>query len=150
MSRPHLRPTPEPPLVQTVSRLLLGIVLLVAGNAHLTHLRPQFQAVVPRWVPLGADFVVVVSGLVELALGGALIALPRYRTTLGWLVAAFFVVVFPANLSQYTNRIDAFGMNSDRVRAFRLLLQPVLVAWALWATGAAQAVRGASEPRRPA
>lgn len=95
----------------------------------------------PRWLPLPTDLVVVGSGLVELALGGALIALTRYRTAVGWIVVAFFVAIFPGNISQYVERIDAFGLNSDRARAIRLLFQPVLVAWALWATGAWQATR---------
>jgi uncharacterized membrane protein len=139
-----LRPSHPPErasMVQTAFRLLLGAVLLLAGTAHLTGSRNEFRAQVPGWLPLPADLVVVASGLVEFALGGALIALPRYRTTVGWIVAAFFVAVFPGNIWQYVDRIDALGMHSDRARALRLLLQPVLVAWALWATGAWQAVR---------
>ena len=142
MRTPRPRLTPEPSsVVQTAGRLLLGAALLFAGTSHLTWLRTEFQAQVPRWLPLSADLVVLVSGLVELALGGALIALARYRTTVGWIVAAFFVVIFPGNIAQYVDRIDAFGLNSDRARAIRLLFQPVLVAWALWATGAWQAAR---------
>jgi uncharacterized membrane protein len=126
---------------QTSFRLLLGALLLSAGAAHLTVARAEFQAQVPRWVPLPTDLVVIGSGLVELALGGALVALPRYRTAVGWLVAAFFVAIFPGNIAQYVNRVDAFGLNSDLARALRLPFQPVLVAWALWSTGAWQAWR---------
>ena len=128
-------------VVQTAGRLLLGAALLFAGASHLTWARTEFQAQVPRWLPLPVDLVVVVSGLVELALGGALIALSRYRTTVGWIVAAFFVAIFPGNISQYVNGIDAFGLDSDQARAIRLLFQPLLVLWALWATGAWQAAR---------
>jgi uncharacterized membrane protein len=138
------RPTRTPErtgLVQNGLRLLLGAVLLATGTAHLTVARSEFRAQVPRWLPLPVDLVVVGSGLVELGLGGALVALPRYRTLVGWVVAAFFVAIFPGNISQYLNRIDAFGLNSDRARGLRLLLQPVFVAWALWSTGAWQAWR---------
>lgn len=135
------RPVESVSWFQTGFRLLLGVVLLGAGVAHLTVARAEFQAQVPRWVPLPTDLVVVASGLVELALGGALVALPRYRTTVGWLVAAFFVAIFPGNIAQYVNRVDAFGLNSDLARALRLPFQPVLVAWALWSTGAWQAWR---------
>ena len=55
---------------------------------------------------------------------------------IGWLTAAFFVAIFPGNISQYTTHTDAFGLDSDRARAVRLLFQPVLVVWALWSTGA--------------
>jgi uncharacterized membrane protein len=126
-------------VVQTAFRLLLGAALLVVGTAHLIWSRTEFQAQVPRWLPLPADLVVVASGLVELALGGVLIALSRYRAAVGWIVATFFVAIFPGNISQYVNRVDAFGLHSDGARALRLLFQPVLVAWALWATGAWQA-----------
>lgn len=138
-------------LLQTGLRLLLGALLLGTGTAHLTVAREEFQAQVPRWVPLPLDLVVVGSGLAELALGGALVALPRYRTTVGWVVAAFFVAIFPGNIAQYVNRIDAFGLNSDLARALRLPFQAVLVAWALWSTGAWQqwrAGRGRAESER--
>jgi hypothetical protein len=36
---------------------------------------------------------------------------------------------------------DAFGLDSDRARAIRLVFQPLLVAWALWSTGAWRAWR---------
>lgn len=119
-------PRPDHPPERT------GVVRLAA---HLTCARDEFRAQVPRWLPLPADPVVVASGFVELVLGGALVALPRHRKILGWIAAAFFVAVVPGNTSQYVECIDAFGLDSDRARAIRLLFQPVLVAWALWATG---------------
>jgi uncharacterized membrane protein len=82
-------------VIQTVFRLLLGAVLLFTGFAHLTWARTEFLAQVPNWLPLDADLVVVLSGLVELALGAALILLGRYRVAVGWIVAAFFVAIFP-------------------------------------------------------
>jgi uncharacterized membrane protein len=134
-----------PPLpatrLQTVFRWWLGLNLLFAGTAHLTFARTEFLAQVPAWVPLDGDLVVVLSGVAELALGGALVALARHRALVGWLVAAFFVAIFPGNVSQYVNRVDAFTLNSDTARLVRLFFQPVLVAWALWSTGAWQAFR---------
>lgn len=127
---------------QTPLRWLLGAFLLLAGTAHLTFARAMFQAQVPAWVPLDADFVVVASGVVEILLGAALIAAPpRYRVAVGWIVAAFFVAIFPGNIAQYVDRVDAFGLNTDAARFIRLLFQPVLVLWALWATGALAALR---------
>ena len=82
------------------------------------------------------DAVVIVSGIFELALAVALVALPKYRAAVGWIVAAFFVLVFPGNISQFITQTDAFGLDSDAARAVRLLFQPVLVVWALWCTGA--------------
>jgi len=79
-------------LVQTAFRLLLGAALLVAGMSHLSWSRTDFQAQVPRWLPLPADLVVLGSGLVELGLGAALIGLPRYRTTVGWIVVVLLII----------------------------------------------------------
>jgi uncharacterized membrane protein len=87
-------------------------------------------------VPLSADFVVLASGVVEIVLGLALASLGLYRVVVGWITAAFFVAIFPGNISQYVNGIDAFGLDSDRARLIRLFFQPWLVVWALWATGA--------------
>lgn len=124
-----------------IGRVALGGFLLFAGTAHLGPLREEFQAQVPTWLPLDPDLVVVVSGVVELALGAALIALHRYRVLVGWTTAAFFVAIFPGNISQWVNGIDAFGLESDQARFVRLFFQPVLVAWALWSTDAWKAWR---------
>jgi uncharacterized membrane protein len=102
---------------------------------HLTVARAEFQAQVPEWLPLDADFVVVASGVVEIALGLGLIVLRKYRVAMGWLTAAFFVAIFPGNISQFVTGTDAFGLDTDLARGIRLLFQPLLVLWALWCTG---------------
>lgn len=122
--------------LQTTARILLGAFLLLAGLGHLTWARTEFLAQVPPWVPLDADFVVLASGVAEIMLGAGLVVMRKHRALVGWLAAAFFVAVFPGNISQYVNGIDAFGLNSDTLRLIRLFFQPVLVAWALWSTGA--------------
>jgi uncharacterized membrane protein len=122
--------------VRTIARWLLGGILLVAGVAHLTSQRDDFKAQVPSWFPLDDDVVVLVSGIVELALGAALIALRRHRVLVGVIVAVFLVAVFPGNIAQWTEGTDAFGLDTDSKRFVRLLFQPVLVVWAAWATGA--------------
>ena len=121
---------------RTIGRVILGLFLLVAGIGHLTFGREEFIAQVPDWLPVSDDLVVVGSGVVELALGASLIALPRHRVAVGWIVAAFFVAILPGNISQYVNQVDAFGLTSDGARAARLVFQPLLVLWALWSTGA--------------
>ena len=90
----------------------------------------------PDWLPFDKDFVVVASGIVEIVLGLALIVLPRYRVAVGWVVAAFFVAIFPGNISQFVTGTDSFGLNDDLSRGIRLLFQPLLVLAALWSTGA--------------
>ena len=126
---------------RTAGRLLLGGFLVLAGVSHLAWSREAFRAQVPPWLPLDVDFVVVVSGLVEIGLGLAVLLLRRRRAALGWMVAAFFVAVFPGNVSQFATGTDSFGLNSDLSRGIRLLFQPLLVLWALWCTGAWRAWR---------
>ncbi len=130
-----------PSWLQTFFRWLLGAGLLLAGAGHLTWLRTEFLAQVPPWLPLDADLVVVLSGLVEIGLGLGLIFLSRYRVALGWATAVFFILIFPGNISQYINQIDAFSLDTDKARLIRLLFQPLLVIWALWCTGAWRAWR---------
>jgi uncharacterized membrane protein len=120
---------------RTVARIALGAGLLFAGTMHLTAARSEFRAQVPEWLPLDEDFVVLASGGVELTLGAALVVLPRHRRLVGLITAAFFVAVFPGNLSQWWNHVDAFGLNTDGLRLARLFGQPLLVAWAVYAAG---------------
>ena len=125
-------------IAQRIPQIILGIALAYAGIGHLTTNRTEFQAQVPTILKSWADFVVLASGVVEIVLGLSLIFLWRYRVAVGWVVAVFFVAVFPGNISQYVNHVDAFGLDSDRARFIRLLFQPLLVIWALWSTGAWQ------------
>ena len=119
-----------------LARTLLGAALTYAGITHLTTNRKEFLAQVPTWVPLDADVVVVASGVVEILLGLSLIILIKHQVKIGWITAAFFVAIFPGNISQYVNGIDAFGLDTDQARLTRLFFQPLLVMWALWCTGA--------------
>ena len=129
-------------LIRKTTQVLLGSALIYTGIAHLTTSRLEFQAQVPNWVPLSADFVVLASGVVEIFLGLSLASL-RYRKEVGIAAALFFIAIFPGNISQYVNGIDAFGLDTDRARAIRLLFQPLLVLWALWSTGAWRSIREA-------
>ena len=125
-------------LVRRVAQVALGAAMLFAGTGHLTFAREEFQAQVPPWVPLDADLVVLASGVVELAVGAALVVTWRQpaRALVGVATALLFVAVFPGNIAQYTEGRDAFGLDTDRARLVRLFFQPVLIVWALWATRA--------------
>ncbi len=126
---------------RTAGRLLLGAFLTLAGIGHLSFQRQEFRAQVPGWFPLDADLVVLGSGVVEIALGASLIGWSSQRVKVGWVTAAFFVVIFPGNIAQYVEGTEAFGLDSDSARLARLFFQPVLIAWALWSTGAWKARR---------
>jgi uncharacterized membrane protein len=145
--------TTQPPAgggIRTALRWLLGGALVAAGVGHLTTQRTEFRAQVPGRFPIDEDVVVIASGIVEIVLGAALILLPRHRVLVGTIVAAFFVVIFPGNIAQWTEGVDAFGLDSDAKRFARLFFQPVLVVWALGATGAWSAIRAGTWPATPA
>lgn len=126
-------------LLQNIARILLGAMMTFAGIGHLTFQRQEFTAQVPRWLPDNQsfmDFVVLSSGVVEIILGLAMIFLWKQKVKVGISLAIFYVLIFPGNISQYTNEISAFGLDTDQKRFIRLFFQPVLILWALWSTGA--------------
>ena len=125
-------------MIKKFFQLALGAFLLSAGISHLGSNRTEFLAQVPTWLPLDGDFVVVASGLVEITLGVLLITtalvFKKYRMQVGLITGLFFILIFPGNINQYVNQIDAFGLDTDTKRLIRLFFQPPLVIWALWST----------------
>lgn len=121
--------------IKKIARIGLGGALIFAGIGHLTFARKDFQAQVPDWVPLDKDDTVVYSGIAEIALGSVLALTGKeHQEAVGKIAAAFFVAVFPGNISQYVNQRSAFGLDTNEKRLARLFFQPVLVYWALKST----------------
>ncbi|WP_209390977.1 hypothetical protein [Chryseobacterium sp. RR2-3-20] len=121
--------------IKTIAKYGLGAMLITVGIGHLTFARKEFQAQVPEWVPLEKDDTVVYSGIVEIAMGTAIIAAPkRYESLVGKVAAGLFAAVFPGNYTQYKERRNAFGLNSDNKRLARLFMQPLLLYWAIKST----------------
>lgn len=131
--------------LKSLAQIALGVFLLSAGISHLGSNRTEFLAQVPTWLPLDADFVVVASGLVEITLGVLLIAtalvFKKYRMQVGLITGIFFILIFPGNINQYVNQIDAFGLDTDTKRLIRLFFQPPLVIWALWCSNAFRLIK---------
>lgn len=125
-------------MTRLIARVLLAALLVAAGVSHLTWGRRGYRIVVPGWATrllrLDEDAIVVGSGVVEIMLGAGLVVLPRERRTIGAVVAAFFVAVFPGNVHQWLTKRSAPLLDTDGRRLGRLFLQPPLVAWALWST----------------
>ena len=121
-------------MIKNLIRIVLGAFMLLAGIGHLTYARETFQAQVPDWIPLSKDFVVVASGIVEIALGLAMIFLTKQKRKVGMILAIFYVLVFPGNIAQYMEHRDGFGLDTDTKRFVRLLFQPVLIFLSLYST----------------
>jgi uncharacterized membrane protein len=123
---------------RAVARWILALALGAIGVTHFVSTR-GFRVVVPDWATrltrLDKDAIVIASGAAEVALAVGLVALPRERRRIGWATGAFFAAVFPGNVHQWRTRRSTPGLDTDARRFGRLFLQPLLVAWALWATG---------------
>ncbi len=129
--------------LQNVFRILLGLMMIYAGVGHLSFRRIDFHAQVPTWLTTDAyliDLIVLVSGVVEIVMGLAMVYGGKIKVQIGLILAAFYIAVFPGNINQYVNHIDAFILTTDEARFNRLLFQPVLVLWALWSSGALNAL----------
>lgn len=120
--------------VRTIARVVLAAFMLFAGVSHFRS-QQSFLAQVPPFLP-AREFIVQASGVIEIAVALTLLLARKHRASVGWALAGFFVLVFPGNISQYLTHTSAFGLDTDTSRGIRLLFQPVLIAWALWCTGA--------------
>jgi uncharacterized membrane protein len=102
-------------------------VLTTTGIWHFAS-PDGFRSIVPAFLG-SATFWVALSGVGELACAAGL-ALPRTRRLAGWVTAALFVVVFPANVTMTVHAVQGHG--SELISWVRLPLQIPLVLWALY------------------
>ena len=126
-------------IVQNIFRILLGLIMLYIGIAHLSFRRIEFQAQVPTWLTTDKDLmdlVVLISGYVEIALGILMILGGKLKVKTGLVLGIFYILIFPGNINQYINEIDSLRLDSENKRLLRLFFQPLLVLWAFWSTGA--------------
>jgi uncharacterized membrane protein len=123
-------------MTRAIARWTIAAGLVVAGIAHFVAL-DAFLMLLPSWVPW-PEVIVLLTGVMEVAFGAALVAVPpgEGRRSVGWALAAFLVVVFVGNISQAVSGADVFGLDIDVERWGRLAFQPLLIAWALWSTDA--------------
>ncbi len=115
-------------------RIILAAFYLAAGILHLRS--PEgFILIVPSFVPWPAE-VVRFTGFCEIA-GAVGLMIPQLRKAAGWGLALYAVAVFPANLNHAFNHINVGVFpNAWWYHAPRFVLQPVLVWWALYCSGA--------------
>jgi uncharacterized membrane protein len=125
--------------IQNIFRILLGLIMLYIGIAHLSFRRIEFQAQVPTWLTTDKglmDLVVLISGYVEIAFGILMILGGKLKVKTGIALGVFYILILPGNINQYINEIDSLRLDSDNKRLIRLFFQPLLVLWAFWSTGA--------------
>ena len=126
-------------IIQNIFRILLGLIMLYIGIAHLSFKRIEFQAQVPTWLATDEgmmDLVVLISGYIEIAFGILMILGGKLKVKTGIALGIFYILIFPGNINQYINEIDSLTLDSDYKRLIRLFFQPLLVLWAFWSSGA--------------
>lgn len=116
-----------------VLRWLLVAIYLFAGVAHIRS--PEFFIrIVPEWVPWPRE-TVIATGACEIA-GAIGLIVPRARWLAGVMLALYAVCVYPANVK---HAIDYAHSGAGAAGWFyhvpRLLFQPVVVWWSLFAGG---------------
>jgi uncharacterized membrane protein len=121
------------PRVRTAMRWTMAAFYLAAGTVHL--IAPdQFLPIVPDFVPMPRE-VVLATGLCEIAGAFALLT-TRLRWLAGVLLALYALFVFPANIKHAFEGIHLPPVsNSWWYHGPRLMMQPVLVWWALFCAG---------------
>ena len=93
------------------------------------------MAITPHWVPW-APQVIALTGMAEVA-GAIGLHLAPLRRAAGVGLALYALCVWPANLNHALHNIPLGGVHlSWWYHGPRLLLQPVIIWWALWASGA--------------
>ena len=116
------------------ARAGLGAALVVAGFAHLAAPTP-FEQHLPSWVP-AAPALVVLTGLVEIVVGIALVGARRHAPLVGLITAAYLVAVWPANIYVAVARVDVDGQPGGPYPWVRIPLQVLFVYLAWWSTQA--------------
>ena len=123
-SRPHIR---------TAARIVLATVFLGAGALHLMVPGP-FVRITPHWVSNPA-LVVALTGIAEL-LGAAGLMIPRLRVVAGWALTLYCVCVYPANIQHAMDGLTTGAGLGWAYHGPRLLFQPFIIWWCLWASTA--------------
>ena len=114
---------------------LLGMAtaMVFAGAAHWLMPTPFVQHL-PPWVP-AAEALVLVTGVIEVGLGAALLLRQPWRRRAGLALAAYLVAVFPANVYVAVADVAVDGQPGGWYPWLRLPFQVLFIAWALWSTG---------------
>ena len=117
---------------RAAARWGLGIAFTVAGVTHLANPLP-FEQHLPDWVP-AEGALVAATGVLEIALGLALMAARRRRQAVGLATAAYLAAVFPANVYVAAAGVDVDGQPGGIYQWIRLPFQALFIAWAVWST----------------
>lgn len=118
--------------MRDVVRIGLALGMTVSGVAHFVSPRPFVQHL-PDAIPIRAELVAI-TGIMELVLAAGLVGPRRFRRPTGLALAAFLVLVLPANIYAALSQVPIDGVAAGALRWWRLPLQVPLVVAAWWST----------------
>ena len=119
--------------LRAILRLLLAAIYLAAGGLHLAA-ADKFLVIMPPVIPFPRA-VVIFTGLCEAAGAIGLVLKPTRRLA-GLMLAIYAFCVWPANIYQALWHVRAPPLpDSWWYHGPRLVFQPVLIWWALFAGG---------------
>lgn len=126
-------PNYQTTIPRTIGRVLFAILLASACVYHFVEAR-GFAAMLPSFVP-GKLIIVYFTGMVEM-LFAFLLFIPSLRQRTGLWIAAYLVLIFPANIYAAIAHIPAPGAEATPTATLwiRLVFQPLLIWWVVWAT----------------
>ena len=120
-------------LSRTILRFVLVAAYLFVGVVHLVS-PDSFMPIVPEWVPWPRE-TILLTGVCEI-LGAIALMTVRLRTAAGVMLGLYAVCVYPANIKHALEGVVVGGTQlSWWYHAPRLAFQPVIVWWALYASG---------------
>jgi uncharacterized membrane protein len=123
----------------------MALAVAFAGISHLLLPTPFVQHL-PTWVPMREELILV-TGLLEIALGVALLLRQPQRRWAGLALAGYLLAVFPSNIYVAVADVDVDGQPGGAYPWLRLPLQVLFIAWALWSTGHPQPSEPGVTPR---
>ncbi|MFS0838499.1 hypothetical protein [Paenibacillus sp. 1P03SA] len=127
MTRSH---TPWP---KKIGIFLFAVFFACACFYHFKE-ADGFARMLPGFVPLRIPLIYA-TGILELVLA-VLLLVPSMRRKAGVIIAVYLVLVFPANIYAALYNIPAPSQSytPPSLLWLRLLFQPLLIWWVLWAS----------------
>lgn len=113
-------------------RWLLALIFFYVGVVHVRS-PDYFLPIVPDWVP-SPRLMVIATGICEM-FGAVGLLIPRVRRIAGTMLALYAVCVFPANIKHAIHDLSTGTGLGWAYHGPRLLFQPVIVWWCLFASG---------------
>jgi uncharacterized membrane protein len=116
---------------RTCMRWGMAVALWLAGIDHFAS-PERYVAMMPAFVPLPYQ-VALFTGACEIA-GGIGLVVPQLRRLAGIMLAIYFCAVFPANIKNAVEGLTVEGLPAAAWYYWvRLLFQPLVIWWALYA-----------------